>query len=215
MRVSVIGTVHEDVGGANSAELLSLLLRIQPEVIFLEMPPSAIADYFGGPRSNLESTAVSRYRGLHQVDLVPVDLPTPSPEFFSNIEEVRRSIRSRSVDYCRLVSWDEQYVEARGFEYLNSSDYNARLGEIHAARLAALAAIGDPRLLEIDEVFTSTNERRDEAILGNIESYCVGTSFHSGVLLVGAAHRKSLFLKSVAHAESGPRSTQWYFFGSM
>lgn len=160
-RVSIIGTVHEDVGHANSSELLAILLRIQPEVIFLEMPPSAHADYFGGHRSNLESTAVSQYQALHQVDLVPVDLPTPAAEFFSNIDEVHRIIRGRSADYCRLVSWDEQYITAHGFAYLNSAHCSALLTDIHAARLAALAEIGDPRLVEIYELFTSTNDRRD------------------------------------------------------
>jgi hypothetical protein len=214
-RVSVIGTVHEEVGHANSSELLAILERIRPEVIFLEMPPSAIADYCDGPRSNLESTAVNQYRALHQVNLVPVDLPTPSAEFFSNMEEVRRSIRSRSVDYCRLVSWEEQYVEAYGFAYLNSAHYCTLIAEIHAARVAALAEIGDPRLMEIYELFTSTNERRDDAILGHIESYCIGTSFHSGVLLVGAAHRKSLSQKSAALSGPEPYPIQWDFVGSV
>jgi hypothetical protein len=36
--ISVVGTVHEDTGHANAAALLEILLRIAPEVIFLEIP---------------------------------------------------------------------------------------------------------------------------------------------------------------------------------
>lgn len=215
MRVSVIGTVHEEVGCASASALLAMLLRLRPDVIFLEMPPAAIADYFGGPRSNLESIAVSQYRALHQVELVPVDLPTPAPEFFANVDEVRRAIRSRSVDYCRFVSWEEQHVEAHGFDYLNSAYCSALVADIHAARLAALAQIGDPRRVAIYELFTSTNERRDEAMLQNITSYCRGTSFHSGVLLVGAAHRKSLFQRTAARSVRESSSVLWEFVGSV
>lgn len=215
MRISVIGTVHEDLGHANSTELLVILLRTQPEVIFLEMPPSALGNYFGGTLSNLESVAVNQYRARHQVNLVPVDLPTPDAEFFSGLEEVRRSIRNRSVEYCRLVSRDEQAVLAHGFEYLNSAHYSELLADIHAARLSALAEIGDPRLAEIYEMFTSTNERRDEAMLRNIEMYCSGASFHEGVFLVGAAHRKSLFQMSSVHAGTESSPVQWDFVGSV
>ena len=65
-------------------------------------------DYINnGTRRNLESTAVRRYRELQDVDLVPVDLPTPEADFFADNEglyervagvhsEVRRSVgRSR------------------------------------------------------------------------------------------------------------------------
>lgn len=59
MRISVVGTVHEEAGHANASALLAILLRIRPEVLFLEMPPSAFADYSNGSRSNLESIAVN------------------------------------------------------------------------------------------------------------------------------------------------------------
>jgi len=70
------------------------------------MPPAAFDDYINnGTRRNLESTAVRRYRELQDVDLVPVDLPTPEADFFADNEglyervagvhsEVRRSVGS-------------------------------------------------------------------------------------------------------------------------
>jgi len=38
-RIAVVGTVHEEKGLANVPGLLAILERIQPELIFLEIPP--------------------------------------------------------------------------------------------------------------------------------------------------------------------------------
>jgi len=89
--VSSICTVHEEQGLANVAELNAILARIRPEVIFLEVPPAAFADYYETcRRGNLESKAVRRYRQTHQVELVPVDLPTPGRELFENLKTGHR-----------------------------------------------------------------------------------------------------------------------------
>src|SRR5688572_17271612 len=83
-RVSLVCTVHRETGLANVSELHSLLERIRPEVIFLELPPADFDDYIVGTRRTLESTSASRYRAIHPVELVPVDLPTPGDEFIRN-----------------------------------------------------------------------------------------------------------------------------------
>ena len=38
-RVALVRTVHDEVGQANVLELHAILERIQPEVVFLEVPP--------------------------------------------------------------------------------------------------------------------------------------------------------------------------------
>lgn len=200
MRVSVIGTIHEPFGRATPDVLLEILRHLQPEVIFLEMPPGAFDDYMSGARSNLEAAAVRQYRLERQIDLIPVDLPAPEREFFEGWEEVLREVRSKSVDYCRFKSWEEQYLEQYGFDYLNSSGGSKLTADIHEATLAALAHLADARLSAQYEAFTSTNERRDYAMLENIESYCASSGQGTGVFLVGSAHRRSLYDKSTTRA---------------
>jgi hypothetical protein len=70
MRVWLVGTVHEEQGLARVSGLQSILERIRPEVIFLEIPPAAWDAYLNGIRSNLESTAARRYREGHNAALV-------------------------------------------------------------------------------------------------------------------------------------------------
>lgn len=87
--------MHKESGRTNVAELRTILEHIQPEVIFLEVPPAAFKGYFENSQ-NLEAKAVRQYRQGHQVEIVPVDLPTPSGDFFANYEDLRRRVRQVS-----------------------------------------------------------------------------------------------------------------------
>lgn len=213
MRISVVGTVHVDTGAAIASEILAILLRINPQVIFLEMPASEIDDHFNGRRSNLESTAVSRYRELRPVELVPVDLPTPEPEFFRDFERLDRELQHKSREYNWLVRQDREFAERDGFAYLNSEPYRKLTSDLRAARLAALEKMGDRRLTEFYKYWTSVNERREEAMLKNIEAFCERAPFLVGVFLVGAAHRQSLLEKSAVHTGPASAPIEWDFDG--
>src|SRR3989475_6755392 len=136
-RVSVVGTVHEEKGRANASGLVGILERIKPEVIYLEIPSATFDDHFNGNR-NLESTAVSRYRENHRVDLIPVDLPTPDEDFFTKYRDLNRRIERTSRDYRRLVDRHSQNVTAHGFAYLNSKDCSDLFSQLHEAMLAAI-----------------------------------------------------------------------------
>jgi hypothetical protein len=82
-RVSLVGTVHQEKGLASASALLAILEQIRPEVLFLEAPSDASGDYLDATGKELESAAVSRYREISRVDLVPVDLPIPDAELSS------------------------------------------------------------------------------------------------------------------------------------
>src|SRR5438046_10345775 len=82
-RVSVVFTEHEENGLVNASGLLAILERITPEVIFLECPPAAFDNYLNGTHAKLEPAAVNRYRAIHSVELIPVELPTPDEDFFA------------------------------------------------------------------------------------------------------------------------------------
>jgi len=82
----LVCTVREETGLANVLELRAILERIQPEIIFLEVPPAAFDDYYENVRrQNLESMGVRQYWEGHHVKLIPVDLPTPTPEVFRTL----------------------------------------------------------------------------------------------------------------------------------
>jgi len=212
-RVSLVGTVHEEAGLASISGLLGILERITPEVIFLEIPSAAFDDYLSGTRSNLESTAVLRYRAIHHVDLVPVDLPTPEDTFFRQNQDLFERIERTSPEYCRLVDWHSQYVRAYGFAYLNSDHCSKLFSELHEAMLSAIRELADNRLAERYQLWRSTNELRDLEMMKNIEEYCQNNASDNGVLLVGAAHRQSIRDKSREGSAARSSVLHWEFPG--
>lgn len=208
-RVSVVCTVHEE-NGPVIAGLLAILDRIKPEVIFLEVPPAAFADYFDSPQRNLESHAVGRYRDSHPVDLVPVDLPTPSEDFFRNSRDL---YERRSPEYCRLVDLHRQRVTVYGFSYLNSDYCSTHWSTLHETMLAAIAESADHRLAEIYNSWNRTKELREKAMMKNIEDYCRHFSFTKGAFLVGAAHRQPIIDLSRRQRGAASSTVQWDFAG--
>jgi hypothetical protein len=167
-RVSLVCTVHDEAGHANVAELCAILESIQPEVIFLEVPPEPLDDFYGNcSQENLESQAVRQYREGRQVKLVPVDLPTPSAEFFSNIEELRRRIRRVSPEYRRLMKLDDDCIREYGFVYLNSEDCGVLWLSVYKEMLSTIEWLKDSTLLAPYESWVETSDRREKAMIEN------------------------------------------------
>jgi len=209
-RVSVVGTVHAEKGRANSSDLLAILERIKPEVIFLETPPAAFDDYFNGNDPNLESIAVSLYRENHRVDLIPVDLPTPDADFFAKHQLLSKRIERTSPDYRRLVDWHSQNVSAHGFKYVNSKECSDLFSQLHEAMLAAIEKDVDHRLLaEVYDLWIRTNELRDKGMMKNIENRGRQASFSRAAFLVGAAHRQSIIDLSCSEPGAASSTIQW------
>jgi len=215
-RVSLVGTVHEEMGFANISALLAILEPIKPEVLFLEAPSEASGDYLNDTGKKLEATAVCRYRELHHVDLVPVDLPIPDAELFQFIrdnEYLFKTIERRSPEYCRLVDEYSQEVRAHGFAYLNSERCSTHWSKVREAALSAIEELAYPRLTELYERWIGTNELREKHMMKSIEDYCRKTTFSNGVFVVGAAHRQSLIDKSREQRGADSSTIQWDFPG--
>jgi hypothetical protein len=193
MRLSLVSTVHAEKGRASVLELHAILERLRPEVIFLEVPADGLDQYLDAiDRQTLESQAVLRYRQSNHVELVPVDLPTPSLDFFHDNERLFTRIEVESRDYCRLVDWHGSYVRHYGFAYLNSDHCSKLNAEIDVETRSTIERIGDPELTALFDLWNSTIRRRDVEMITNIRQYCAVSTLERGVFLVGAAHRQSL-----------------------
>ncbi len=205
--ILLVATIHDELGLATISALHAILERVRPEVIFLEVPSVAVAGPSEGSRSNLEPSAVRRYCEGKDVDLVPVDLPTPEESFFRDFRYLDRRIVATSPSYCRLVDQNSHDIATYGFPYLNSDRCSKAWSDIYEAMQIAVQRLKhDTRLREILESWKHTNELRDSAMLKGVDEYCLRSSCENGVLLVGAAHRQSLLSKSrEARGADAPR----------
>lgn len=212
-RVSIVFTEHQENGSISAAELVAILERTRPEVIFIECPPQASDRYFSDRGPTLESTAVSRYREMRPVDVVPVDLPTPDVEFFIRMHDLIERVARTGPDYDRLASRHRQYARDYGFAYLNSEHCSDLFAKRHEVCLAALSKLADHDLAAYYDSWVQTNKDRDSAMLTNIESHCRHATFGRGVFLVGAGHRQSILDLLIRDHGTASSSIQWDFSG--
>jgi hypothetical protein len=213
-RVSLVCTVHDELGLANVSELSAILERIQPEVIFLEVPPAAFGDYYENcSQQNLESIAVRRYREDRHVELVAVDLATPENEFFWIHEQLRQRVRAASPEYRQLMRWDDDLLRKDGFSYLNSELCSALWSAVHQEIVNALKRIDDSKLIEHFASWNKTIDSRRKEMMDNIQRYCGSNAFNYGAFLVGAAHRQAIIGISREQSVLNPTCIQWDFTG--
>jgi hypothetical protein len=209
-RVSLVCTVHDEAGHANVAELCAILESIQPEVIFLEVPPEAFNNYCENSQK-LEAKAVRQYRVAHQVEPVPVDLPTPEREFFESHEQLHSTSRETSSQYRQLLRLETDRVKAYGYAFLNSEYYCELRSEIDQEMFSTIGKIGDSRLTEIQESWNRTNDLREKEMIANILRYCRGNTFDRAVFFIGAAHRQAIIEKAREQTAAVSTNIQWDF----
>lgn len=208
--VSVVGTFHAEAGLTNAENLLGIIKRIAPEVIFLEAPVGSFKDQGDvGKLNNLEAAAVSRYCESKAVVLVPVDLPTPDESFFRDTQALFREIECRSYKYQRLVDEQSRRVRAEGFAYLNGEDFSVFQSELRQEIHETLGRHSNKGLSDTYALWLRTMERRDSEMISNINRYCQENEFSRGVFLVGAAHRKSIVEKTTKQPFSCPAAIRW------
>lgn len=209
-RISLIGIVHYEDGHANCKELVSILERVRPEVIFLETSTEEFDCYLEGTCTKLESLAAREcYKTCNAIP-VPVDLPLPDGSFFREYGDFCRQIARTSPRYLQLDGLNSQLITENGFTYLNSASCAKHWSDIHLEILDTIAWTGSRRLRDYYDLWRRTHELRELAMVQNIYEYCAQNTVGSGVFLVGAAHRQPIMDK-LRLDEKGKVS--WDFFG--
>lgn len=210
--ISLICTQHQENGLANVSELFGILVRLRPEVIFLELPPNAFDQFFTTcTKSNLESIAVRLYREGKNVELIPVDLPEPDDQFFSEYEHLQERIDNESRDSRRLLTWYRNYVHDHGFAYLNSEHCNDMWSQIHSDELTTIQRLGDQSLTRIFDRWKETISLREDEMMRNIHLSSKTMTFAKAVFLVGAAHRQSIIDKALQCTDAPQDNIHWDF----
>lgn len=201
--VTLIFTVHAEVGLANASELNAILHQVKPQVIFLEVPTAAFDEFYSSrTRRNLESDAVLLFlESSPGVKLIPVDLPTPAQDFFEDHIELCMRMQDASREYRQLARIDHDRQKVYGFAYLNSDYCDQHWADMRKVIVGTLERIGDPRLTEVQDLWDRTNQLRELEMLENVLHYCQLNQFERAAFLVGAAHRRSLTEKLQAQGE--------------
>ena len=210
--VTLIATVHQEMGNANASKLTRILETICPDAIFMEMPTDAFDQSFQVfRRPNLESNSITEYRKNNRAALLPVDLPTPKESFFLNLTRLNTALKAKSTRYRELLKRDESRIRTCGLAYLNSEHCDRHWESVYSVMYSETKALNDPKLTEILLAWIDHNERREGAMLNNIDRYCLQYAFDNPAFLVGAAHRRQFISRSTGEGRPHEAKIEWLF----
>lgn len=194
--ITLICTQHAEKGACNFNQLYQIVERIQPNVIFEELPRSALEDYYvNKTRTNLETRTIIAYLEGHQIKHIPVDLELGLSSFFEQNGKLHRRVEANSYDYRALVDCNSKYTFQYGFRYLNSEYSIKNHAETYDVIEKTLEKLNDEKLFQIYEYWNEVIEKREQEMIRNIYQYCHDFVFERGLFFIGAAHRKSIIEK--------------------
>jgi len=195
--ITLIGTYHADSGNCNYFELLKIIEKINPEVIFEETPPSYFDKYYINKTENkLETNAINKYLESHQIEHILVDSDDVPPiSFFRNDQSMHERIEKFSCGYRNIIDIIKIYRELYGFKFLNSIDY-INLNKAFDIEIEnTLQVFNDERLHKIRKLWNDLMNKRENEMLKNIYNYSKEHTYNTGLFLIGAAHRESIINK--------------------
>lgn len=206
--ITLLSTVHKEIGKCNSEELYKILQSINPDVIFLDAFENSYSQYhqmlfsqFGVYQERLEIKAIQAYSQNNAFEYVPVLDIGLSDEFETKLEIV-----SQNIDYQRLldnyISLEKEY----GFQFLNSKEqivYQEQMREL------------EKRIIDNTILHQKADESIDayeHSMLSNVYSFCQDNSFKSAIFMCGAGHRKTIKQKIKEYELKENIKLHWTFY---
>jgi hypothetical protein len=193
--ITLICTMHREIGKCNSNELFKIIEKINPEIIFDEIPSSRFnAHFIERSVITLETNAIKLYMNNHKVNIIPVDNYDFSEIQKGDIDY--NKISNNNADYYNLCK--EQYLLAiqNGFEYINSDQNFQLIERLQIIEREVLEKINDEKLTKLFKIWYEITDKRENEIIRNIYNYCEEHTFNKGLLLIGAEHRNSIINKT-------------------
>ncbi|MEO0684419.1 MAG: hypothetical protein AAFY76_05060 [Cyanobacteria bacterium J06649_11] len=208
-KITFISTMHKNHGKCNADELCSILVKEDPEVIFLEAIETTYSNYdrlrfssFGAYHEKLEIEAIQKYSHHASFKYIPA-LDNELPESFKKKYEslvINSQLKEMLDELTTLVG-------TRGFEFLNS-----QLGMALHKRMRIL----ESQVLNDNELNNDVNlgiDTYENSMMQNIYAYCKANRFNKGVFMCGAAHRESLIEKIRNFNDKEELSIDWTIYG--
>lgn len=206
--ITLLSTVHKEIGKCNSEELYKILQSISPDVIFLEAFENSYSQYhqmlfsqFGVYQERLEIKAIQAYSQNHAFEYVPVLDIGLSDEFETKLEIV-----SQNIDQQRLLDNYISVEKENGFQFLNSEEqiaYQELMREL------------ENRIIDNTIMHQKADESMDayeHSMLRNVYTFCQDNSFKSAIFMCGAGHRKTITQKIKEYELKENMKLNWTFY---
>jgi len=193
--IIIVCTTHSEKGACTSLELLKIFERIDPDVIFEEIPPSK-HDFIYNISKNktLETEAVKLYIQKKDIPHIPVDIDymLDNEKFWSDVEYMFAVLEKNSIEYAHNKERLDTLTCENGFNYLNSDNCVKMLERLAVIEKNVLERLNDDDLFYVNNFWYELHRKREIAMINSIYQYCIDHCFNNAVLYVGVQHGHSI-----------------------
>lgn len=207
-KITLIGTMHKEIGKCNENELHIVLEKIKPDVIFEETQiyKNFLAYTYGLEPDSPELRAIKKYVQNNNAECVPVD-NLERPKNFNELEEIfAMSIMEKNENNKKLYELFDflsVYMSNNGIEGMNTKYFDnlnlmkQKLCEDYIKKY---------KIENIDKYYEYKNfiySQREEEMLDTIEEYLNKKEYFNAVFVIGADHRTTIIdrLKNLKNIE--------------
>ena len=207
-KITFISTIHKELGKCNSDELLEIIKRIKPNVIFLEALDCTYSEYdkmmfnsFGIFHKKLEIQAIQKYSNISEFEYFPV-----LHSYLENSFEEKFNIANTNSNIQSFILKYNKKIELEGFDLLNSDE------GIYLAEEQRRICDDELNNNEINKRFNIDINNYENSMLSNIYSYSKDNNFESAIFMCGVGHRKSIIDKIREYRKRKPNSIIWEIY---
>lgn len=211
--ITLVNTVHYEIGKCNSDELFKIIESLRPDVIFEELNEKLFDKFYTEnqlPHEPPEVKSIKKYLQHNNINHFPVDID-PIPNLSSQQIEYMFDTFKKYHIYKILLDEGEYLTKQEGFVYLNSDKCSEIFQKLRIKEKELIQfEVNRDLISQIYKLFYEEQDNRENAMLQNIYNYCNTNQFNQAVFLIGVAHRNSIMQK-VAKSDSKANWT-WTFF---
>ena len=213
--ITLIATGHKKSGKCNSDELLKIIERIAPDIIFEEVPPHKFEGvYKGTVTDSLETMTIKRYLEEHPIDHFPVDKDINQSivkDLIIDMKKMHNTFGYHSDEYKYLSAQHSELTERDGFPYLNS-DICIKILERRIFLEKEIVTYIDHEELSLKyKNWSEHNDSREYEMVNNIYKYSALHKYNGALFLVGAEHRKPIMDKLPKYEKYNDTELNWIF----
>lgn len=215
--ITLICTNHKEHGKCNSNELYKIIERINPELIFEEIPPFRFDAYYKEQSiSTLETNAIKKYSQNHKIGQCPVDDYDLTKIDKKDIDCMKRfnTIFNNNIEYNSLAEERDFWTYQHGFMFLNSKQCDELFDRLLIIEETIIKNINDEYLSYVFKLFDELMNNRENKMISNIYNYSKEHSYDKAIFTVGAGHRKSIIKKIEKYETQEKIKLNWMLYNN-
>lgn len=211
-KITVVGTFHTESGACTSDELLKIIHKISPSVIFCEASPEEFhamlkaTESFNPP----EIKAIRTISQNSSIDIIPVDVY--GDPFDGRLEAMFELFRNKYQEYLYASEIQAGETHRLGFPFLNSEDSDQISRDKGSMEKFFVARANHYELSKTYKDWMEWNDKRENHWINAIHDYFEKSKTSTAVFLVGAGHRIRLQEKIKSFDGNNKPIPVWDFY---